>query len=157
MAKSNFIKLFAALFFTVGLGSIGGLFTAPEITTWYAGLNKPAFNPPNYLFAPVWTTLYILMGISFYLIWKKHPSPVKTAGVLFFLLQFILNVCWSFIFFKQHLVGFAFIEMMVMWLFILFTINEFRKLSKPAAWLLVPYIGWGSFAAVLNFFIWKLN
>ena len=157
MAKSNFIKLFAALLFTVGLGSVGGLFTASEITTWYATLNKPSFNPPNYLFAPVWTSLYILMGISFYLIWKKNPSPVKTAGVLFFLVQFILNCCWSYIFFKQHLIGFAFVEMMVMWLFIIFTINEFRKLNKTAAWLLVPYIAWVSFAAVLNFFIWKLN
>lgn len=157
MEKSNLIKLIVALVFTVGIGSIGGLFTASEITTWYATLNKPSFNPPNYLFGPVWTTLYILMGISFYLIWKQHPSPVKTAGVLFFLIQFVLNFCWSFIFFKQHLIGFAVIELAVMWLFIIFTINEFRKLNKLAAWLLVPYLCWVSFAGVLNFYIYKLN
>lgn len=157
MEKSDVIKLSAALLFTVGFGSLGAVFTVAEIGTWYATLNKPSFNPPNYLFGPVWTILYILMGISFYLVWKKPTSPVRTAGVLFFLVQFILNFCWSIIFFKLHKMGLAFAEIMVMWIFILFTINEFRKLNKIAAWLLVPYILWVSFAAVLNFSLWKLN
>ncbi len=157
MEKSNIIKLVASLVFTVGIGSIGAFFTAEEITTWYAALNKPSFNPPSYIFAPVWTVLYILMGTSFYLIWKRPVSQVRTAGVLFFLIQFILNFFWSFIFFKQHKIGGAMIELVIMWLFILFTINEFRKLNKTAAWLLVPYITWVSFAGALNLAIWKLN
>jgi benzodiazapine receptor len=157
MAKSDIIRLLASLLFTVGLGSLGGLFTASEIETWYAGLNKPSFNPPSYVFAPVWTVLYILMGISFYLIWKQPVSQVRTAAVLFFLVQFVLNFFWSFIFFNQHMIAGALIEMLFMWLFIAFTINEFRKMSKVAAWLLVPYILWVSFAAVLNFYIWRLN
>ncbi|MBC7588433.1 MAG: tryptophan-rich sensory protein [Chitinophagaceae bacterium] len=157
MKKYNNIKLLLSLFFTVGLGLLSGLFTVPEIGTWYVKLNKPSFNPPNYLFGPVWLLLYTFMGISFYLIWIKPASQVRTAGVLFFLFQFVLNIFWSFIFFKLHNLGWAFAEIILMWLLILFTINEFRKLSSTAAWLLVPYILWVGFAAVLNFSIWRLN
>jgi len=157
MEKFSIIKLSVSLLFTVGLGALSSVFVAPEIDTWYAALNKPSFNPPNNIFAPVWTALYIFMGISLYLIWNKPVSQVRTAGVLFFLMQFMLNIVWSVLFFALHKIGGAFIEIVFMWLFILFTINEFRKLNKVAAWLLVPYILWVSFAAVLNFAIWKLN
>jgi tryptophan-rich sensory protein len=157
MEKSNIVKLVAALVFTLGFGSLGAVFTAPEINSWYVTLIKPSFNPPNWIFGPVWTTLYLLMGISFYLVWKQPTSPARTAGVLFFLIQFVLNFFWSFIFFRQHAIGIAFIEIVFMWLFIVFTINEFRKLHQWAAWLLLPYLLWVSFASVLNYSIWKLN
>jgi benzodiazapine receptor len=157
MAKSNLLKLIVSIVFTLGLGSLGGIFTVSEIPNWYAGLQKPSFNPPNFLFGPVWTILYILMGISFYLVWKKSSSKIRANGIALFIIQFTLNFFWSIIFFKYHLIFWAFIEIIVMWVFILFTIFSFAKLNKTAAWLLVPYISWVSFAAILNFAILHLN
>lgn len=157
MAKSNILKLVIALLITIGLGSLGGLFTYPEIKTWYATLQKPSFQPPNWLFGPVWTLLYTLMGIGVYLVWKLPATARRNKALAVFMIQFILNFCWSIIFFNQHQTGWAFIEIIVMWVCILLTIIQFSKLSYPAAWLLVPYILWVSFATVLNGAIWKLN
>jgi len=157
MKINNNIKLVTAIAFTVGLGAVGGLVTAPEIPLWYAGLNKPSFNPPNWLFGPVWTTLYLLMGISFYLVWKQPVSAERNKALYLFMIQFILNCCWSFIFFGMHETGWALIEMIILWLFILATIFSFATFSKTAAWLLVPYIAWVSFAMLLNGAIWRLN
>jgi len=157
MVNSNLIKFILAVLFTLVFGGLGGIVTSNEITNWYAGLHKPSFNPPNYLFGPVWTLLYFLMGISLYLIWKQLPSPSKTKSIILFFIQFGLNFCWSFIFFKFHKPGFAFAEIILMWIFILLTILSFSKLNKTAAWLLVPYIAWVSFASLLNYSIWQLN
>lgn len=157
MKKSDWIKLITATVLCVLLGSVGGLVTVAEIPTWYASLNKPSFNPPNWLFGPVWTTLYLLMGISVYLIWKQPVSTERNKALQFFILQFILNFCWSFIFFGLHATGWALIEMAALWIFILLTIIYFAKHSKTAAWLLVPYISWVSFALLLNGAIWRLN
>ncbi len=157
MEKSNVIKLVSSVIITVGLGGAGGFFTAPEIANWYSTLNKPSFNPPNYLFGPVWTLLYIFMGISLFLIWKQPASSQKKTAITLFIIQFALNIAWSFIFFNQHQVLLAFIEIVLMWIFILLTILAFGKIKKAAAWLLVPYICWVSFASVLNFAIWNLN
>jgi tryptophan-rich sensory protein len=157
MVNSNLIKFILAVLFTLVFGGLGGIVTSNEITNWYAGLHKPSFNPPNYLFGPVWTLLYFLMGISLYLIWKQLPSPSKTKSIILFFIQFGLNFCWSFIFFKFHKPGFAFAEIILMWIFILLTILSFSKLNKTAAWLLVPYIAWVSFATLLNYSIWQLN
>jgi len=99
MKRSNGIKLIISIVLCVSLGSVGGLVTVNEIPTWYATLNKPSFNPPNWLFGPVWTTLYVLMGISVYLIWKQPVSTERNKALQLFILQFILNFCWSFIFF----------------------------------------------------------
>ena len=151
------MKLFVALLITVGIGSLGGLFTYPEILNWYAGLQKPSFQPPNWLFGPVWTLLYILMGISLYLVWKQPVSALRNKALTIFTIQFVLNFCWSIIFFNQHQIGLALIEIIVMWICILITIFQFGKLSSIAAWLLVPYISWVSFATILNAAIWKLN
>lgn len=142
---------------TVGLGSLGGIFTVAEIPNWYAGLNKPFFNPPNWLFGPVWTLLYILMGISLYLIWKLSSSEERTRAIWLFSIQFVLNFFWSIIFFKYHLLGWAFVEIMAMWVFILLTILQFKQLSSWAAYLLMPYLLWVSFATILNASIWWLN
>ena len=157
MANSNLFKMLGSVTFTMGFGALGGIVTAPEIKTWYLFLNKPSFNPPNYLFGPVWTLLYLLMGISLFLILKKDDSAAKKKSLILFFVQFALNFCWSFIFFKYHLIGWAFAEIVVMWIFILLTILSFNRINKTAAWLLVPYIAWVSFASVLNFAIWKLN
>ena len=157
MKRSNGIKLILSIVLCVSLGSVGGLVTVSEIPTWYASLNKPSFNPPNWLFGPVWTTLYVLMGISVYLIWKQPVSKERNKALQLFILQFILNFCWSFIFFGLHATGWALIEMIALWILILLSILHFAKHSKTAAWLLVPYISWVSFALLLNAAIWKLN
>lgn len=157
MKRSNGIKLIISIVLCVSLGSVGGLVTVNEIPTWYATLNKPSFNPPNWLFGPVWTTLYVLMGISVYLIWKQPVSTERNKALQLFILQFILNFCWSFIFFGLHATGWALMEMIALWILILLSILHFAKHSKTAAWLLVPYILWVSFALLLNAAIWKLN
>jgi translocator protein len=157
MERSNVIKLINSVALTVGLSAASGYFTVKEIPTWYASLVKPSFNPPNYLFGPVWTILYILMGISLFLIWKQPPSPQRKKAIVIYVVQFALNLAWSFIFFNQHQIFLAFVEIIVIWIGILLTIFAFSKFSKIAAWLLVPYISWVSFAAFLNYHIWLLN
>ena len=157
MKRIDVIKLITAVILTVVLGAVGGLVTAAEIPVWYAGLNKPSFNPPNWLFGPVWTMLYLLMGISCFLIWKLPATEQRNKALGLFIIQFVLNFCWSFIFFGMHELGWALIEMGILWIAILLTIIQFSKLSKTAAWLLVPYIAWVSFALLLNAAIWKLN
>lgn len=140
------------------IGILGSLFTAPAIPTWYANLEKPSFSPPNWLFAPVWTTLYALMGVSAFLIWREglEKKQVKTALIIF-AAQLVLNFFWSFLFFKMQNPFLALIEILVLWFFILLTIFSFLKISKSAVLLLLPYLLWTSFAALLNFYIFKLN
>ncbi|MDE3251283.1 MAG: tryptophan-rich sensory protein [Bacteroidota bacterium] len=157
MQINNRIKLAVSVLLTVALGSLGGLFTIREIPVWYAGLQKPSFNPPNWIFGPVWTLLYFLMGVSFYLIWKEHKSSLRNKAMVWFGVQFLLNFCWSMIFFHFHQTGWALVEIGCMWVAILITILQFGKISSLAAWLLVPYISWVSFASILNYAIWQLN
>src|SRR5450432_249470 len=146
---TNSIKLIVSILLTVGLGLLGGIFTATEIHGWFAQLNKPSWNPPNWFFAPVWTTLYLLMGIALYLVWKTNANTdTKRWAIVMFIVQFALNFIWSDIFFKQHQTGWAFVDIVVLWLAILCSIISFSKINKTAAWLLVPYISWVSFAAI---------
>lgn len=139
-------------------GVIGGFFTASSVNTWYVPLTKPSFNPPNWLFSPVWITLYVLMGIALFLVWRKgfQTEGVKSA-LLIFGVQLVLNALWSILFFGLKMPLLAFIEIIVLWGFILITMFKFKKVSKLAGYLLVPYLLWVSFAAVLNFFLWYLN
>ncbi len=158
MKLSNTFKLIVAIVISELAGVIGSVFTTPSITGWYAGIVKPALNPPAWVFGPVWTTLFALMGIAAFLIWKKglERRDIKIAlGI--FTGQLILNTLWSIIFFGFHSPGGALVEIFFLWLAILITIITFARISKPAAWLLVPYIVWVSFAAYLNFAIWTLN
>lgn len=158
MQINNFFKLVIAIAISELAGIIGSVFTAPSITGWYAGIIKPALNPPSWVFGPVWTTLFVLMGISAFLIWKKglDRKDVKIAlGT--FLGQLVLNTLWSIIFFGLHSPGGALVEIVFLWFAILATIITFAKISQPAAWLLVPYIFWVSFAMYLNYAIWSLN
>ena len=155
---NSFIKLFISIFICMAVGGISGYLTASEIPGWYMSLNKPGFNPPNCIFALVWTTLYILMGISFWMVWKSSAEEaVKNRAMVFFIIQLVLNFFWSIIFFSFHQLGFAMIEIVLMWIFILFSIISFYPISKAASYLLIPYICWVSFASVLNFAVWRLN
>ena len=133
---------------------IGGLFTASSVSTWYVGLIKPSFNPPSWVFGPVWTILYLLMGVSLYLVWIKKYD--KFAFIVFGV-QLFLNALWSIIFFGMKLPLFAFIEIILLWIVILVTIIYFYKLNRISAYLLIPYLLWVSFAAVLNFVLFILN
>lgn len=152
------MKLIASLIVTLAVGFGGSFFTRPEIEGWYAALEKPWFNPPNWLFGPVWTTLYVMMGIALWLVWKSQAAiPVKRTAILLFAVQLLLNFFWSLIFFNLHQIGWALLEIVLLWIFILLSILWFAKIDKKAAWLLVPYISWVSFATILNFYIWKLN
>jgi len=152
------IKLFVSVLICLGAGFLGSIFTTPAIPTWYATLNKPSFNPPNWLFAPVWTTLFILMGISAFLVWQKglKKKGVKKA-LVFFLIQLIFNVLWSFFFFKFHSPFLALLDIIVLWFLILLTMIKFFKINNTASLLLIPYLLWVSFASTLNYFFYKLN
>ena len=158
MAKINYLKLIASIIICLGIGSFGGFATASSVSTWYVTLNKPFFNPPSWLFGPVWTLLYILMGISLYLVWSKKLKPnVQKKALGLFGIQLILNFFWSLIFFGLRNPLLAFVEIVLLWVSILFTIIYFWRVSKPAASLLIPYILWVSFASVLNLAIVVLN
>lgn len=156
--KDNWWMLVASILVAQLAGVIGSLFTFPAILTWYVYLNKPFFSPPNYLFGPVWTLLYILMGISAYLVWRKHQFGKKSRTYWHvYATQLVLNTLWSIIFFGFQQPGFAFIEILVMWYFIVRTIQEGYKIDRWSAYLLYPYLLWVTFASVLNLSIWLLN
>ncbi len=158
----NSIPLFAKIIICVLLceliGISSGYFTASGITEWYATLEKPSFNPPNWIFAPMWTILYAMMGIAMALIWDKglHRSDVKVSlGV--FGIQLVLNAAWSVLFFGLHKPAFALVDILFLVLMIVLTISLFMKVRGLAGILLVPYLLWVSFATVLNASIWYLN
>lgn len=137
---------------------IGSALTLSSIPTWYSTLNKPIFSPPNWIFGPVWTFLYLLMGISLYIIWNKNlRNKNKEKAMKTFILQLILNLLWSLVFFGLHQPLLAFITIVILWISIFVTIKYFYRISKPAAYLLIPYLLWVSFASLLNLFIVGLN
>jgi benzodiazapine receptor len=151
-------KLIIAVVVCELAGIIGSFFTIPSIPTWYVGLAKPTLNPPAWVFGPVWTTLFALMGVGAFLVWKKglERRDVKIAlGI--FIGQLALNTLWPTIFFGLHSLGGALVEIIFLWLAILATMIAFYKTSKSATWLLIPYILWVSFAMYLNYAIWVLN
>ena len=155
--SGNIWKLIAAIVICEATGIIGSLVTDSD-SEWYRTLVKPSFNPPSWVFAPVWTTLYLLMGIAAYLVWKQglQNRAVKQA-LLIFVAQLVLNGIWSPVFFGMHQVGGALLVIILLWLMIVLTILRFYPLSRVAAYLLIPYLLWVSFASVLNFAIWRLN
>lgn len=154
--KSLPVKIIVCCATTTALGLLSGLMTYPEIPGWYASLNKPDWNPPNTVFGPVWTTLYILMGIAAALVWHKGSRSARAALYLFGV-QFLLNLLWSYIFFNQHQLTIAFAEIIALWIMILVNIIMFYRIHKTAGLLLLPYLAWVSFAAVLNYTIMQLN
>lgn len=139
-------------------GGIGSLFTFSEIPTWYKHLIAPSFAPPNAVFGLVWTLLFLFMGIALFLVQRSRGNTKeKRNAYIVFGLQLVLNVFWSIIFFHFHALGAAFIEIIALWIAILSTIILFKKISPAAAWLLVPYLLWVSFASVLSYSFWMLN
>jgi len=131
---------------------LAGMFSLPG--AWYAALNKPAWNPPAWVFGPAWTLLYTLMAIAAWLVWKHDGwrRPLK----LYFV-QLLLNAAWTPIFFGAHQLGWALVEIVLLWIAILLTLLAFHGVSRKAAWLMVPYLGWVTFATFLNFTLWRLN
>ena len=137
-------------------GGLGSFFTANSVRDWYPKLRKPAGNPPNWVFGPVWTTLYVLMALSAWLIWREYGWGARSALLVFFA-QLALNIAWSGIFFGSRLPGVAFGEIVILWLAVAFNITLFYSLRPVSSWLLVPYLLWVTYASYLNFSIWRLN
>jgi tryptophan-rich sensory protein len=139
-------------------GGLGTFFTVSSIPTWYATLAKPVFSPPNYLFGPVWSLLYVLMGIAVAIIWEKGLKTKKVRDAIYlFGIQLFLNAIWSPIFFGAKNLFIALIVIVIMWVYIVKTILAFAKIDKKASYLLYPYVAWVSFATILNFSVWFLN
>lgn len=143
---------------SLAAGAIGSLATAQAIPTWYPTLAKPAWNPPSWVFGPVWTTLYVLMGAAAWLVWQRSRGlrEVRVPMALF-ALQLVLNAAWSLIFFGLHALGAAFVEILLLWLAILATLLSFWRVRPLAGALLLPYLGWVSFASGLTYAVWRLN
>jgi benzodiazapine receptor len=152
------VRLAACIAVSELAGIIGSVFTTPSIPGWYAALARPAFNPPNRVFGPVWTTLFALMGVALFLVWqKKEDRQAKKYAVIAFFVQLGLNTLWSILFFGLQSPAWAFVDIVALWFGIVVTMLLFYRISKSAAWLLLPYLLWVSFAGVLNAAIWMLN
>jgi len=146
------MKLLISILICELAGMVGSIFTVSSVKTWYVtNLVKPSFNPPSWVFGPVWTTLFLLMGVALYLVWQKKKISK------WFWIQLILNILWSGLFFGLKRPDLAFLEIIILWITILKTIVDFKKVNKSASWLLIPYLLWVSFAAFLNLAIVRLN
>ena len=157
MKISHTIKLIISILLPLSVGAIAGMFTSQAVPIWYASLNRPFFSPPNWVFGPVWTSLYILLGISFFLIWKEKASKERDLAIKVFLVQMLLNFAWSFLFFYFNLIGAALIEIILLWISIALMIYLFYKIKPVAAYMNIPYLLWVSFATILNAGYYFLN
>lgn len=153
----NLYKLIISLVTPLLVGYFGSLFTSTSLDSWYPALKKPIFNPPNWIFAPVWTTLFILIGLSFYLIWKKGYSKESKPAFFVYFIQLFFNLLWSFFFFGLKSPFLGLLDIIVLLIFIIINIYLFYRISKISAYLLVPYLLWVSFASILNLSIFILN
>ncbi len=138
--------------------AIGSYFTTPAVKGWYQDINKLSFSPPDWLFAPVWTILFLLMGIAFYIVWSnRKKDKERRVAITLFIIQLILNAFWSILFFGIPNFAAAFVEIVILWIFIILTMIAFKRVSKRAYYLLIPYLLWVSFAMVLNLGLWLIN
>jgi benzodiazapine receptor len=154
----KWLHLIVSILVTESIAATASMFTISQIPVWYVYLNKPSFNPPNWLFGPVWTILYILIAIAAYLVWQRRDdSELYNKARACYIIQLVLNFSWSAVFFGMHQVLGALVVIVLLWLSILVIIYYFCKFSKAAAWLLLPYLLWVSFAGVLNLYIYLLN
>jgi tryptophan-rich sensory protein len=152
----HIIGLVLCLVICFAAAGIGSLYTIPSISTWYVLLPKPAWTPPNWVFGPVWTVLYLLMAIAAWLVWRQRGSVRAAAAPLaLFTIQLILNVGWSIVFFGQHLPGIGLLVIIFLWLAILATLIACWRVAPLAGWLLLPYLLWVSYASALNYAIWR--
>jgi benzodiazapine receptor len=155
---SDIVSLVVAVVIPLVVGGLGGVATASAIPTWYRDLNQPSWNPPNWVFGPVWTLLYILMGVAAWLVWRLGwDNPQVRVALAIFGVQLLLNLFWSLIFFGLRSPGWAVLEIIILWGFILATTVQFYRLESVAGLLLVPYQLWVTFAALLNATVWQLN
>ena len=158
MKKFKLGVLIISIIICLSIGFLGSIFTSSSVNSWYPTIKKPSFNPPSWIFGPVWTVLYILMGISVYLFWLNSKNPdYLVRGLILFVVHLILNFAWSFLFFGLQNPLLALIEIVVLWLSIIFVIFYFYKVSKTSSYLLIPYLLWVTFASILNLFIVILN
>ena len=157
MKANQILKLVASLLLPLSVGGIAGMFTSEAIPGWYASLIQPSFNPPNWVFGPVWTTLYIIMGISLFLIWKLPASKQRNQAILVFMVQLFLNFCWSFFFFYFKMIGVALVDILLLWITIIFMLVRFYKIKPLAAYINIPYLLWVTFATALNMAYFFLN
>ena len=144
------LTFLACIAVPLGLGALGGIVTSSNINSWYETLNQPSFRPPNWLFGPVWTVLYILMGVSFFMILQAPASSNKKRAIRVAVIQMLLNSIWSFLFFYFHQLAVALVDIIVLWIFILTMIITYYPLNKTASLLQIPYLAWVSFATILN-------
>lgn len=157
-SRFQFLPFVISLLIVLVIAIVASLCTVPQIPGWYSTLNKPSFNPPDQLFAPVWTVLYIMIATAAYLVWKlRTDSGLYRNTRLVYFIQLALNFSWSIIFFGMHHIFLALVIIILLWFSIIANIYYFGRFSKTAAWLLVPYLLWVSFASVLNFSIYILN
>ncbi len=157
MKTQQIWKLLVSLLLSLGVGAIAGIFTSKAIPGWYASLNQPTFNPPNWVFGPVWTTLYIILGISLFMIWILEPGKERNQAILVFSVQLLLNFGWSFFFFYFKMIGVALVDIVVLWLMIVIMLYRFNRLKPMAAYINIPYLLWVTFATVLNAAYFILN
>ena len=158
MKIKSYPKLILFILLIEIIGSLGAIATTPTIPIWYSSLEKPFFTPPNWVFAPVWTTLFLLMGIALYLVWQEGIKNKNARIAIYaFAFQMFLNVLWSFLFFGLQNPFLGLIEIVILWVAILFTIIKFYRVSKPAAYLLIPYLCWVTIATALNLGVFLLN
>lgn len=156
MPSSSWLALTVLLAICLGVGGLGAIITDKSVRTWYPTLRKPPGTPPPWLFGPVWTALYLLMAVSALLIWRDYRWGARAALLIFFA-QLALNLAWSAIFFGARQIGFAAVEILILWSAILFNMFIFQALNAVSAYLLLPYLLWVSYASYLNFGIWRLN
>jgi benzodiazapine receptor len=155
--RESWMSLLPFVVICFAAAGVGSLFTSSSVNTWYTQLRRPEWTPPNWIFGPVWRTLYLMMAISAWLVWRGSDSPASKFALTLFAIQLVLNTLWSIVFFGLHKVGPAFGEILLLWMMIIATAVAFLPLSLLAAWLLIPYIVWVAFASYLNFRIWQMN
>lgn len=157
MKIKNTFKLIVSLALPLSLGVIASLYTAEAVPEWYTSLNKPSFNPPSFVFGPVWTILYLLLGFSFYLIWSKPKSKIRTVSMEIYFVQLLLNFAWSFLFFYFHTIGLALVDIIFLMVSIVIMLILFFKINPLASYLNIPYLLWVIFATALNAAYLNLN
>ncbi len=157
MTLPTYAKLIISIAAPLAVGAVAGIFTGQAIPTWYTTLNAPSFNPPNWIFGPMWTLLYVLMGISLFMVWNSEPGKARDIAMVIFGVQLVLNFAWSFLFFYFKELGWALTEIIAMWIAIVVMLIAFYQVRPLAAYLNIPYLLWVSFATALNAAYFKLN
>lgn len=154
---NNILPLVLSILIAQTAGIIGSFFTVSSVGSWYKTLAKPSWNPPSWVFGPVWITLYTLMGLAAFFIWKNRKHPYAKKALLFYGIQLVLNAWWSILFFGLKNPGIALIDIIILLVMMIITTLYFWKVERKAAWMMLPYIAWVGFATVLNFTLWQMN